>query len=44
MTSLTIAGVLDYQACDDKVCFTRQTLPHTWTVSLRQLDSERVKP
>ncbi len=42
--SLTITGVLDYQACDDKVCFTPQSLPLTWTVSLRQLDRERAKP
>jgi peroxiredoxin len=43
-TSLTITGVLNYQACDDKVCFTPQTVPLTWTVSLRQLDRERAKP
>jgi hypothetical protein len=44
MASMTIKGVLNYQACDDKVCFTPQTVPLTWTVSLRQLDRERVKP
>ena len=44
MTSMTIKGVLNYQACDDKVCFTPQTVPLTWTVSLRQLDRERAKP
>jgi hypothetical protein len=43
-TSLTITGVLNYQACDDKVCLTPQTVPLTWTVSLRQLDRERAKP
>jgi peroxiredoxin len=43
-TSLTITGVLNYQACDDKVCFTPQTVPLTWTVSLRPLDRERAKP
>ena len=43
-TSLSISGVLNYQACDDKVCFTPQAVPLTWTVSLRQLDRERVKP
>src|SRR5262245_30814776 len=42
--SITIKGVLSYQACDDKVCFTPQTVPLTWTVSLRQLDRERAKP
>jgi peroxiredoxin len=42
--SMTIKGVLNYQACDDKVCFTPQTVPLTWTVTLRQLDRERAKP
>jgi hypothetical protein len=44
MTSMTIEGVLSYQACDDKLCFTPQTVPLTWTVIPRQLDSERAKP
>jgi hypothetical protein len=39
--SLTLAGTLSYQACDDKLCFTPQTVPLTWTVSLRALDRER---
>ena len=43
-TSLTIKGVLNYQACDDKVCFTPQSVPLTWTVALRQLDRERATP
>ena len=44
VSALTIKGVLDYQACDDQVCFTPQTVPLTWTVTLRQLDRERAKP
>jgi Disulphide bond corrector protein DsbC len=40
---MTIAGTLDYQACDDKVCFTPQSVPLTWTIGLRALDRERVK-
>lgn len=44
MTSLTIKGVLNYQACDDKICFTPQSVPLTWTVALRQLDRERAQP
>ena len=44
VSSLTIKGVLNYQACDDKVCFTPQSVPLTWTVTLRQLDRERAKP
>ena len=43
LTSLTINGVLNYQACDDKVCFTPQSVPLTWTVNVRPLDRERVK-
>ena len=41
---MTIAGTLDYQACDDKVCFTPQSVPLTWTIGLRALDRERAKP
>lgn len=44
VTALTIKGVLNYQACNDKVCFTPQTVPLTWTVTLRSLDRERAKP
>jgi len=44
LTSLTITGALNYQACDDQVCFAPQVVPLTWTVSLRQLDRERPKP
>jgi peroxiredoxin len=42
--ALTINGVLAYQACNDKVCFTPQTVPLTWTVALQGLDRERAKP
>lgn len=41
-TSLAIDGTLTFQACDEKVCFTPQTVPLTWTIALRQLDLERV--
>jgi len=44
VSSITIKGVLSYQACDDKLCFTPQSVPLTWTVSLRPLDRERAKP
>jgi hypothetical protein len=40
---LTIAGTLDYQACDDKVCFIPQSVPLSWTVELKALDRERAK-
>jgi peroxiredoxin len=35
--SLTLTGTLDYQACDDKVCFNPASVPLTWTVSLRPI-------
>ena len=44
MTVLTIKGVLSYQACDDNVCFTPQSVPFKWTVTLRGLDRDRPKP
>ena len=42
-TEMAIAGTLRYQACDDKVCFTPQSVPLTWTIGLRPLDRERTK-
>jgi peroxiredoxin len=39
--SLTITGTLEYQACDDKVCFTPTAVPVSWTVALRPLDTQR---
>ena len=38
---LTIAGTLEYQACDDRLCFTPRSIPVSYTVKLRQLDTER---
>ena len=39
--SLTIAGTVAYQACDDKVCFNPTSVPVTWTLTLRALIRER---
>jgi peroxiredoxin len=39
--SLPLTGTLDYQACDDKVCFNPTSVPLTWTVSLRPILRER---
>jgi hypothetical protein len=39
--SMTIDARLDYQACDDKICFSPQSVPLSWTVSLKPLDRER---
>jgi hypothetical protein len=40
-TAMPLAGTLDYQACDDAVCFTPQSVPLKWTIGLRALDRER---
>jgi len=32
--TLTIAGELTYQACDDAVCYRPDSIPVTWTVRL----------
>jgi DsbC/DsbD-like thiol-disulfide interchange protein len=42
--SLTLTGTLEYQACDDKVCFNPATVPVTWTVALKALMRERPQP
>jgi thiol:disulfide interchange protein DsbD len=34
--TLTIRGTLRYQACDDKVCYTPQSVPVTWTVQVER--------
>ena len=36
-TSLTIRGTLDYQACDDKVCYAPTSVPLTFTFDLTPL-------
>jgi peroxiredoxin len=41
VASMTVNGMLSYQACDDKVCFAPQSVPLAWTVKVRQLDRER---
>jgi len=43
-SSLTINGTLNYQACDDKICFNPQTVPLSWTVQVKPLDRERATP
>jgi hypothetical protein len=35
--TVTISGSLDYQACDDTICYNPGSLPLSWTVSLRPL-------
>ena len=35
-TELVIAGTLEYQACDDKICYNPVSLPLSWRVALAQ--------
>jgi len=39
--SVTVTGTLNYQACDDRICFNPQSVPVSYTVRLRPLDTER---
>ena len=33
--SVTIAGVVNYQACDDRVCYPTASIPVMWTVGVK---------
>lgn len=35
MTEMAVSGVLEYQACDDKICYNPVSLPMSWKVGLR---------
>jgi Thiol:disulfide interchange protein DsbD, N-terminal len=39
--SITVTGAIDYQACDDKICFNPESVPLSWTFTLRRLVFER---
>ena len=39
--ALTLTGRLDYQACDDAICFNPASLPLTWTLTVSPLDRQR---
>lgn len=41
---LTLTGRLDYQACDDAVCFNPASVPLTWTLAVQPLDRQRASP
>ena len=41
LDALTLTGRLDYQACDDKVCFNPVSVPLTWTLTVAPLDGQR---
>ena len=38
VTTITITGALEYQACDDKVCFNPERVPVSFVVKLKELD------
>ena len=42
--SVTIAGTLEYQACDDKICYNPASVPLSWTLNLRPVVLERTTP
>ncbi len=35
--TLTLTGTLEYQACDDKVCYNPMSVPLSWTVGIKPL-------
>jgi hypothetical protein len=39
--TITISGSLEYQACDDRLCFNPRLIPVSYTVKVRQPDTER---
>ena len=39
--ALTLTGSLDYQACDDRICFNPASVPLTWTLTVSPLDRQR---
>jgi peroxiredoxin len=44
MPAMTIRGTLNYQACDDRLCFAPRSVPLTWTITLQPLDRVRATP
>jgi len=43
MKTMTLTAQLVYQACDDKLCFPPASVPLSWPIAVRSLDTERVK-
>lgn len=37
VSMLTVQGTLNYQACDDTICYPPRTVPMTWTVAIKEL-------
>ena len=34
-STVAVAGTLGFQACDDKVCFVPESVPVSWTVTVK---------
>ncbi|MBI3264816.1 MAG: redoxin domain-containing protein [Acidobacteria bacterium] len=43
MSEIRITGTLDYQACDDRLCFRPESIPLAWTMKLKPLDRDPVQ-
>jgi peroxiredoxin len=41
--TVTVEGSLQYQACDDRICYNPESIPLSWTVALRPLITERTQ-
>ena len=41
ISALTLSGTLDYQACDDAICYLPMSVPVTFTLEFDHLDYER---
>jgi hypothetical protein len=42
-TELSLTGSLEYQACDDKVCFNPAVVPLSWTLKVTPNITERIR-
>ena len=42
--TVSVTGILEYQACDDTTCGLSKAVPITYSVTVRQLDTERATP
>ena len=43
-TSLTFGGALNFQACDDRLCYNPVSLPLSWTIGLKPLLTPVARP
>jgi hypothetical protein len=42
LDTVTISGSIEYQACDDRLCFTPRSIPVSYTVKFRQRRNDMV--